>query len=839
MAAETNSQTARNFPLTIESTETCPVPRKPRVVISILHPLLLIGLVLAAIPVALHLLLRARPKKLMFPALRLLQQRRMQNQRRMRLRHIWLLLLRMGVIAVLVIALARPTLPPANYTPTFGEIFGLATIISLALAAYFACMTYWQRQRLAAVTLSNRRTYLRGGLGCAALLLAALLVAWPYQRRVAAEITSPAPAAFENVPVAAVFLIDTSLSMNYQFEGQTRLDAARTMALEQLERLPSGSQATVLDLAGEFPTVLSPDLAAVQNRLTSLSAQPVVQAVNDRLRTAIRFQRDERRRLLGGQANVTEDLRQDKFVREIYLFTDLAQSAWRADDTNTLAAEIAAEPWLGVYLIDVGIEQPVDVGVVDPRLSRAAVGAGGQVLLEATVRTAATTPSDVVVELWHASDGGSLAKRDQQTVATSREQAGQVRFLIDQLAGSVVQGELRLVTTDPLPMDDAAYFTVKVLPPLKVLVVSETRAMTGFWAEALNALNTVGGSYQVTIKTTAQLLDLDLQDFDLVCAINLACPPAEVWRKLKTFTNDGGGLLVCVGANSALSGGSIDPVAYATPEALELLPGRIKASLQFRPAQHLNLRDPKSPWATSLENLGALASLTDVDFRRYWSVEVLPEGVTLARWTDEAQQPAFLTREIGRGRCALFTSSVDSTAWSDWPGDWTIVVVADHWLQYLSRAGSSQQNFQVGDAVTLMIDRSIQEDQGLLRLPDLTQRSIARNAETSEVTALDLVKPGNYQVVSSNPSANTWTGFSLNLPSAESDLIRLDEAALDGYLGQGKYHQARDPESLSRSVSAGRLGQEMAGLFLSLLVVVFVVEQATATWFYKQDDAVA
>lgn len=810
--------------------------------ISILHPLLLLGLLLATIPVVLHLLLRARPKKLIFPALRLLQQRRMQNQRRMRLRQVWLLLLRMLLIAGLVLALARPTLPPANYALTIWEILGLATIISLALAAYFACMTYWQRQRLAPPTLSSRRTYLRGGLGLMALLLTALLVGWPYQRRVAAEITSPAPAAFENVPVAAVFLVDTSLSMSYQFEGQTRLDAARAMALKQLERLPPGSQATVLDLAGELPTVLSPDLAAVQNRLTALAPQPVVQALNDRLRTAVRFQFDERRRLLGGQTNIAEDRRQDKFLREIYVLTDLARSAWRADDTQTLAGEVAEHPWLGLYVIDVGIEQPTNVGIVDPKLSRQTVGSGGQVALEATIRTAQPATSEVVVELWYGNDGAPPAKRDTQTVSVSGDQAGQVRFLLDQLTGSLVQGELRLVTADPLPMDDVAYFTVRVLPPLKVLVVAENRSTAAFWTEALNGLNNVGGSYQVTLRSTPQLLDQELKEFDIVCAINLQNPPVEVWQKLTSFTRDGGGLLVFLGANSSLAGGTrnvINPVAYTIPEALELLPARIKAALKFPSPQKLNLRDPKAPWTARLENLGVLAELVDVDFRRYWTVDADPAAVTLARWTDEAQQPAFLVKDVGRGRSALFTSSVDSTAWSDWPRNWTYLVVADQWLQLLSRHASSAHSFQVGDPVTLPIDRSVDEASGLLRLPDLTQRSVPRDAGTSEIVLTGLLKPGNYQIVSALPSAAMWTGFSLNLPATESDLARLETSDLDGYLGNGKYHLARDPEALERSVTAGRVGQELSGLLLGLLVAVFVVEQATATWFYRQDDVPA
>ena len=85
------------------------------------HPFLLFGLILIAVPLILHLLMRAKPKKLLFPALRLIQNRKRTNTRRMRLRHLALLLLRMLVIALLAFALARPAVPAADYAPQAGD----------------------------------------------------------------------------------------------------------------------------------------------------------------------------------------------------------------------------------------------------------------------------------------------------------------------------------------------------------------------------------------------------------------------------------------------------------------------------------------------------------------------------------------------------------------------------------------------------------------------------------------------------------------------------------------------------------------------------------------------
>jgi hypothetical protein len=77
---------------------------------ALVHPYMLVGLVLAGVPVLLHLILRPRPKILRFPAFRFLRQQHMSNRRRLRLQHLLLLLLRMAVIAGLCLALARPRL---------------------------------------------------------------------------------------------------------------------------------------------------------------------------------------------------------------------------------------------------------------------------------------------------------------------------------------------------------------------------------------------------------------------------------------------------------------------------------------------------------------------------------------------------------------------------------------------------------------------------------------------------------------------------------------------------------------------------------------------------------
>src|ERR1700757_1646401 len=111
-------------------------------------PALLGGLLLVGIPVLLHLIMKQKPKHLLFPAFRFLLQRHRTNQRKLRLRHLLLLALRLLLLAGLCLALARPKI---------------------------------------------------------------------FSERI----------SFGERPIAAVFLFDTSPSMEYLSGGQSRLEAAR------------------------------------------------------------------------------------------------------------------------------------------------------------------------------------------------------------------------------------------------------------------------------------------------------------------------------------------------------------------------------------------------------------------------------------------------------------------------------------------------------------------------------------------------------------------------------------------------------------------------------------
>jgi hypothetical protein len=93
-----------------------------------LNPLLLLGVSGVAIPILIHLLNKRRFERVVWAAMRFLRISVEQNQRRMKLEDLLLLILRCVLVLLLALALARPAMPAAA-----GGLFGQAKVDAVIL----------------------------------------------------------------------------------------------------------------------------------------------------------------------------------------------------------------------------------------------------------------------------------------------------------------------------------------------------------------------------------------------------------------------------------------------------------------------------------------------------------------------------------------------------------------------------------------------------------------------------------------------------------------------------------------------------------------------------------
>ncbi len=149
-------------------------------------------------------------------------------------------------------------------------------------------MTRWRKERMPHHAFIYRRSLLRGGTGVFLVLCLLLFVFWPYQQRIAAEISAPAAELNEDLPIAAVFLFDTSLSMEYRHEGDTRLEQAQKFAAKYLSKLPTASRVAVGGTKADEPLSFREDLTVARGDVQSLKTAAVSVPLNQRVREALR-----------------------------------------------------------------------------------------------------------------------------------------------------------------------------------------------------------------------------------------------------------------------------------------------------------------------------------------------------------------------------------------------------------------------------------------------------------------------------------------------------------------------------------------------------------------------
>lgn len=804
----------------------------------LLNPSLLFGLLLAAVPILLHLIMRARPRRIEFPALRLLQVRRTANARRMKLRQILLLALRMLLIAAIVLAFARPSLPAADYALRWWEWLGLVVSAAGAFAA-----TRWLQRRSGSSPGSVQAIQQQGMqrvLGLLGGLAAAFfLTALPWAIRVRAELLSPGSEGAEDIPVAAVFLLDNSLSMDYLHENKTRVEAARLLAREQLERFPTGSLAAVASLNSADDFVFQADLAGASAKLDGITPSALPRKLNPQIRNAVKAQ-VEHRSLVQQEADTGPA--GDLFAREIYVLSDFTSASFQIPDESGLADLLNQHEWLRIYLVDLAVPNPLNAGIAELTLSDEAVTPGLKLDLALTVRATGVLPPSVNLEASIIGPNGEETRAAAPAVVKLEGSEVRVQTSIDVPQGlTQLQGLLRLNIEDPLAADNTRWFSCGVLPTPKVLLISDQLEETLFIKNALQPEERERAGFRTCECrriTTAAAGEQPLADFNAVFLVSPQRPDDTLWSALANYASKGGSVLIVTGSPKIL------PNAWNSPAAARLLPAAPITPIRFldEPA-HLQITQPQHPVTRSFAADETLrVGIASAAFERCWAVEPATDAATLFSFSGPAQRPALLERRIGRGRALLFTSAMDNlpdggSQWNNLPNEWSFIALLEKILLHLAGNNELRRNFTAGELVELPIPPDQRFQQFLLQRPGLVQTRGSVEPAQRSIPISDAQEMGHYLLRPFESKSNFEANFSVNPHPAETDLTRLSPEQLKSLFKSDRATPIRSATELEDVVRRGRLGVEVFPVLLGLLLLLLSAEHLMANHFYDEPTA--
>src|SRR5579883_576323 len=543
--------------------------------LSLLHAGLAAGTALAVLPVILHLFMRQTPKHLLFPALRLIRERQRRSKKRLRVKNWLLLLARMAVLALMALALARPT------------------------------------------------------------------------------VYSEVPLGDQSVPTALGLVFDTSLSMNYKDKDKTRLDEAKERAREIIGKVSDSSLVFVVDSSEAATTGLSP--AAALKRIDGLTTHAVSQPLN---------------------AAVSEAYKQvadcDRPVRVVYILTDLAKSAWNAERPIEGLDKVAqvksgtrgGQSKIATFILRLTPQEIHNVSIDSAEPSSSVATQGEAVEVRARIRGQGKAAVTRTVEFYL-----DDVKKGEKAVEipAGDNQIVEVPFPTPPRLTEGVLHRGRVVLSgapDPLADDDNRYFSFKIQPPLKVLIIANYPIDSEFVADAIDPDPTPDSprSYLVDRNTAAEFASRDndsLNTYACIFLLNVKELDDSGWGALNGYVHQGGGLVVGLGHRI------VDAENYNGTIPAQLLPGQLDR-IQAPPGSITlgKVTDITHPvfqkYGKDLDS-----QLAQVPVYKYWALKPQPQPIegtrTLLSYSDGA--PALLERTFKgskTGRVLLWTTTLSS-----------------------------------------------------------------------------------------------------------------------------------------------------------------------------------
>jgi hypothetical protein len=777
---------------------------------------LLAGALFVAVPVVLHLLMRQRPKPMVFPALRFIQQRREANSRRLQLRHWVLLALRCAAIGVLAVALARPSVASAAVGNWL--VVGLLATVFLAVGG------------LAGAAMVRRTSnLLTAGLGIGTLALGIALL---WFTGTALSSSGQSVMGDEEAPVAAVLAIDNSPRMLYQNQNQDRLSVSQELAEWLLKQLPADSEVAVLD-ARPGGAAFSVDRAAAVKTIKRLKAAGTTRSMADVLQSAVA--------LAAGN---------ERSRKEVYLFTDLSRASWPAEASADIQQLLKDRPEVLVYVIDVGVERPQNLSLGDLKLSGQLLPQSGSLELE-TELTATGDGGDKTVELTIEQPDPTLpvvrdgkvitpksVRRGSESVKVESNASQVLRFAAQGLPPGVHQGQVRIIGQDGLNWDDVRYFAVEVQQAWPILVVAPPGVSTTYLTESLAPREFRENEQSRFLCDVLLQVDLDRQElaeYRAICLVDPLPLEPETWEKLASYVEKGGGLAVFLGHNA-------QPAAFQDAAALRVLGGKVSRQSRGGSDLYLAPRTYDHPVTAAFRLIEANVPWNRFPVYYHWNlVDLEPQTRVVIPYGNG--MPALVDHRLGRGHVLTLTTPVSDplrpagrSAWNELPtGEdaWPCFVLVNEMLLNLVGSGEMKLNYLAGETAVLPNDDSRFPDRYQLFTPLDEPQDVSVRDGRVMVRFTD--NPGSYRLRGSR-SGPIVRGFAVNVPAQASNLTRLKPEDLDTMLGKGRYQFARSKEEINRAVGNDRIGSEFYPMLAVLLAAVLGLEQVLSNRFYRRDE---
>jgi hypothetical protein len=353
---------------------------------------------------------------------------------------------------------------------------------------------------------------------------------------------------------------------------------------------------------------------------------------------------------------------------------------------------------------------------------------------------------------------------------------------------------LALGAADSLPFDDARQAVIDVAANLPVLIVDGRRGMgpltgSGEFLEIALAPPTsddTPGEVTRSYVRAERISDLELGnkvlgDYAAVFLAGVGNLNASAGEALAKYVEAGGALVLMMG--DAVTSDNYNAVLGERG----LLPGPLVQTVRAATAGEgarfdFDATGNLHPYLAAFRDVPN-SGLENAVADQYWRIAPNPErnAEVILQFTageDEAADPAILLHRLGGGRVLTVATAADpEMQWSDLSSKPVFVSLIHELLSNLTGGGDAWLNLTVGEPLVVPAT-SATAGSAMLFDPQNRSTPLIRDA-TGRLTSDPLTTPGLWRLQSGGASYD----LAVNPPAGESDVRRLDRAAVESALG--------------------------------------------------------
>ena len=399
----------------------------------------------------------------------------------------------------------------------------------------FPSLMFIQRIPYRSVRRQKIRNWLLFAMRCMALILLIAAFARPFLERRFAQGAGALDSARE-----IVVLLDRSYSMGYGDRWERAVAAAREAidgagGNDRVTLVAFAETPAALNQSGADPGSLRAALGAVAPGSRGTKYAPAL-----KLATKILDESDLGR-------------------REVVLITDFQKVGWDGHE------EVELPPGTQLRTVDVSDAAMANVAVTTVELHRAMVAGRERVTVNARLTNTGDSPARGISVVLRLND----REIEKKTVTLGPKSAGTATFSSVALPEGMTRGVV-VAAEDALPADNAFNFVLSPEQALSILVIEPPGSRTTQSLYLTQALS-VGDRpvMRTTVRKSGAVTFGDLAGKSLVVLNDAPYPAGDLGRRLRTFVEQGGGLLIALGEHST-------PASFAGVAA-DLLPGTVGA----------------------------------------------------------------------------------------------------------------------------------------------------------------------------------------------------------------------------------------------------------------------